>query len=453
MTELGTWWSVALVGAALVTAQGVRAETAADRKLEELDQKVRILERKLELADETAAAQAKDSAVLSAGKVGFALAAADKSYQLKLRGYVQTDARFFLDDEDDKAADSFLLRRARPIFEGTVGKAFDFRVMPDFGGGSSSIQDAYAGLTLSPAAKLRVGKFKAPFGLERLQSGTDTLFIERAHPTSLAPNRDIGAQLGGDFANGALGYAIGVFNGVADGGSSDSDTEDGKDLVGRVFAHPFKNGGLEALAGLGVGVAASYGDVEGTPTAANLPSYRSTGQQSAFAYRTSTNAADVAFADGTRTRLAPQAYYYAGPFGVLAEYTRSSQDVARGDRINTIENDAWQVAASYVLTGEDASFKGVTPLKPFDPARGQWGAWEVAARYTALDIDDAAFPDFADPTKSVSAIGTWGVGVNWYLTRNAKFSVDYEQSSFDGGVATGDRPDEKLVFARGQLSF
>lgn len=44
-------------------------------------------------------------------------------------------------------------------------------------------------------------------------------------------------------------------------------------------------------------------------------------------------------------------------------------------------------------------------------------------------------------------------GVNWYLTGNTKFVVDYETTVFAGGNKVGDRPDEQVVIARAQLSF
>ena len=92
--------------------------------------------------------------------------------------------------------------------------------MPDFGGGETELFDAYIEMTHFPEASLRVGKFKGPFGLERLQSATSLMFLERGFPTSLGPNRDVGIQLSENSERG-FSHAVGVFNGVADGGSSD----------------------------------------------------------------------------------------------------------------------------------------------------------------------------------------------------------------------------------------
>lgn len=430
-----------------------RAETTDD-KVQALDQKVRVLERKLEIADETAAAKAKEAPTFTAGPNGFSWNSADKAYSLKLRGYAQADARYFLDDDDKKVSDTFLLRRARVIIDGQVGKKVAFRIAPDFGGGSSQLQDGYLDYKSSDTLNLRFGRTKVPFGLERLQSSTETLFNETGPTTALTPNYDEGVLAYGSFGQGALEYQVGVFNGGPDGASIDSDTNDDKDLAARLWLSPFKNSEVNALSGLSFGVAGTIGKQSGTTNAPGLPSFRSAGQQGFFSYKTSTNAADIAVADGDRTRISPQFYYAVGSFGLLGEYVIVEQDVGNGKGSTALENEAWQLAASYVLTGETPSLKGVKPLQPFDFSAGQWGAWELKARVGELTVDDAAFTGkYADAKKSAKAAEAIGVGVNWYLNQNAKLALDYEQTTFDGGAATGDRPEEKVIIARAQVAF
>jgi len=391
------------------------------------------------------AQEAQPAANAVAGKDGFSLRSADGNFQFRLRGYVQLDGRFYQGDDERPATDTFVLRRVRPIFEGTVLKIFDFRIMPDFGNGQTALQDAHLDVRFSPAVRLRAGKFKPPVGLERLQSGTDILFVERAHPTSLVPNRDLGVQLFGDLAAGKATYAVGVFNGVVDGGSGDLDNNDGKDVAARVFFTPVK--------GLGFGVGGSVGDQEGTVTAPGLPALRTPGQQTFFSYRTDGTAPNTAIAGGDRTRISPQGYYYRGPFGLLAEYAVSSQEVRRGDVVEELENTAWQVAGSWVISGGEPSFRAVAPKVNFDPAAGTWGAFELAARVSVLEIDDDAFPVFASPTSSAAKAESWALGFNWYLNKNVRFYLDYEQTEFEGGATSGDREDESLVFSRFQISF
>lgn len=424
-----------------------------DKRIEALDQKVRTLERRLELEQGDAATKAKEMPVLGVGKEGFFLKSADSDFLLKLGGHLQVDERFFIDDYQHLATDTFLLRVVRPIFEGTVFKYYDFRIMPDFGLGTTVLQDAYLDIHYWSPARLRVGKFKTPFGLERLQFETDLLFVERALPNNLVPNRDIGFQFHGALWDGAFNYALAVLNGVPDGGSGDSDSNDDKDIAARIFAHPFKNNGLEPLQGLGIGVASTYGKQKGSTASPNLPAFVTPGQVNFFRYLSDGTAAGTVIANGDRFRISPQGYYYWGPFGLLGEYVRSSQEVSKGSNSLRLTNNAWQMAASYVLTGGEASYKGVKPRHSFDPYKGAWGAFELAARYSKLVVDNGAFPLFADPTKAAQEARAWTVGINWYLNGNVKLVINYEKTDFKGGVASGNRKGEKVILSRFQIVF
>ncbi len=449
-----------------------------EERYQEQEQRIRILERKLELQTEAAdaAAAAKDTPVVKAGPKGFSLETKDGQNSFRLRGLLQADGRYFSDRITPDSADTFLLRRVRPIFEGTLGGIYDFRIMPDFAGGRTVIQDAWVTARFKPWFAVTAGKLKAPVGLERLQSAADIKFIERAYPTSLVPNRDIGIQFSGNLLSNRLSYAIGFFNGALDGSSSennsspDVDNNRDKDIDARIFSNPFLNSDNSALRGLGVGVAWSHAvdagaDVNATATNTLLPAYRTVGQQTFFSYRTGTTVGSpdgYTLSSGKRSRVAPQFYYYVGPFGLLGEYTEVAQRVRRtaaaDTRADTLHHDAWQLAASWLLTGEDASFKGVIPRSSYRPGQEGRGAVELVARVSQLDIDNDAFADgansFANPANRASKASEWVVGVNWYLSQNFKIAANYAQTRFDGGAAGGaDRNDEKVFLTRFQVAF
>jgi len=423
-----------------------------DERLDELDQRLRILERKGEIADEQAADKAKAAPAVTAGRDGFSFRSADGAFQIKLRGLIHFDGRFFADDTERPGVDTFVLRRVRPILEGTVFKIFDFRFVPDFGGGTTVLQDAYLDTRFVPAARLRVGKFKTPFGIERLQSASDLVFVERGLPNNLVPNRDLGIQLFGDLADARISYALGVFNGVADGGSADIDVNSGKDVAARLFFQPFVKGD-SALKNLGFGLAATSGDHNGTVTAPGLPTYRTGGQASFFSYRSDATPAGTVIAEGSNDRLSPQLTWYAGRFGLLAEYVSSEQQVRRAAVAQKLTHTAWQVAGSFALFGGEPSYRGINPKKPFDRTAHTWGALELAARYNVLDVDDDTFPLFANPASAASRAEAWALGLNWYLNRNVRWMLDYEQTTFEGGAASGDREDEKALLGRVQVAF
>ncbi len=395
----------------------------------------------------------QENAIVTAGKEGFQLKSGDGKFILKLRGLLQADGRFFVDQAQAQGVTSFVPRSIRPTFEGTLWEKFGFRITPDFGNGAATLQDAYADIHIHPGFKIRAGKFKEPVGLERLQSEDTTLFAERALPTNLVPNRDVGVQLYGDIAGGVLSYAVGGFNGVADGASGDTDTNDGKDIAGRLFVQPFFKTGIAPLKGLGVGVAGSYGKQKGTAAAPNLPGYRTGGQQTFFRYINDTATPNVTVASGKVLRIAPQAYYSWGPFGLLGEYVRSTQNVSNNSGTANLTHQAWQAAASYALTGEKASYKGVKPANPFSLKERHWGAVELVARYNELRVDATAFPNFASLAASAQRTRGFGGGVNWYVNDNIRLVADYEHTVFSGGAAAGNRPPEHVIESRLQLVF
>jgi phosphate-selective porin OprO/OprP len=389
---------------------------------------------------------------VSAGQQGFWLRSADGAFALHLGGYIQADSRSFIGDGAIPLTNVFLLRRIRPLFEGTVFKDFDFRILPDWSGGTAVIQDAYVVARASQGFRLQAGKFKGPVGLERLQSAQDILFVERAFPTAIAPNRDLGFELTGDLGGGLVHYDAGIFDGAVDGGSVDADTGDNKDGEGRLYFTPFMGSGISFLEGLSLGAGGTIGSEHGTATASALASYRTPGQNVFFSYRSNGTAAGTAVANGRRWRLSPQAYWHVGPLGLLGEWIKSSQIVTRGATPATIGATAWQTVGSFALTGEAASFTGIKPKRPVDQ-KGGIGAIELVARYSELKVGDEAFPTFADPTKSAQKAKEWAVGVNWYPERRIKIAVNYGQASFEGGAATGNREDEKALLTRFQVAF
>ncbi len=476
---------VAPTGSLFADDTNTAPATTVDDKINRLEQEIQDLKQQRELDRQQAQQQAqqlsnqvsqvtKPGPTVMAGPGGFGLQSPNSNFVLRLRGYAQADGRVYLHDEAKNGTDTFLMRRVRPVFEGTFYHDFDFRLMTDFGNGAASstlLQDAYLEWHSLPWLKVRVGKFKPPVGLEQLQSDTDLIFMERGLPSDLVPLRDVGFQVSGDLLGGVVSYAGGIFNGVVDGGIADLDTADPKDGAARIFIRPFKTTDIGFLHGFGFGAGGTIGDQKFTSSATNLPTYKTTGQLTMFSYRSG-----VAN-DGREMRGTPQAYYYYGPFNLLGEYAASEESVRAGTLTDQIRNRAWQVMGGFFLTGEEAQYRGspfnpafaLTPRHPFNPAAGGWGALEVVARYGELRIDPDAFSTnptagglrFADPTKSAQEAREWGVGLNWYLNRSVKLSLDYEQTVFDGGAGSAtataytvkNRETEEDLFGRAQFQF
>jgi phosphate-selective porin OprO/OprP len=397
----------------------------------------------------------KKQKVLAGWQDGFFLQSPSGDFKLKLRGYVQADGRFFAEDDGDTGNATFYLRRVRPIIEGTAYKYFGFRIMPDFAQGQTVLFDAYGEINYFPWASLRAGKFKPPGTLERLQSGTDLTFIERSLLQNLSTNRDVGVQLAGDFLDGTFGYQVGIFNGVFDSETGrDLDLTDDKDFAGRVFTNPFKTTDIDALKGFGIGLSGTYGHENGEALGVT---YKTAGRSNYFQY----NADAKVVSRGAHYRINPQLYYYFGPFGLMSEYGVSKQTVegtAGGAARADYDAKGFYVQASYVLTGEDNTFKSVTPINNFDPYQGRWGAFEIAARAAHTHLDDE--PLGTKVTTFNLAKGTddaWAytAGLNWYLNKNFKLQFNYERTDFAGHVAFGSKKldHEDALLTRFQVSY
>lgn len=436
------------LGIVLLSQSAFAVEDNLKSRIEALENEINLLKRQQEVSEEKSTAAAATNATVEVGKKGLTVTSPDKQYQLALHGIFQLDNRTFLNDDKNSQRNDFLVRRARPILNVKAGNA-GLTFVPDFAGSSTKIFDAFAEYKFNDKATVRVGKFKPPVGLEQLQSDPDNFFTERGLPSGLAPTRDEGVQVAGQLVPNILEYQLGVFNGTGDLVNGDNDTDDKKDVAARVFAKPFTNSSVVAIQGLGFGVGGSYGKREGSTTNSILGSYVTAGQQTFFRYRTN------AFSRGEQWRLDPQAYWYYGNKGILAEYAISDQDVVRNGKTKDLQNTAWQVAASYVLTGENVNFSGgVKPDRNFSPSSDGWGAFEVVARAGQLLIDSDTFPTFADASVSAKKATSYGTGLNWYLDENLKVAVNYNYTSFDKGDTAGkDRPEEHAILSRVQFRF
>ncbi len=138
--------------------------------------------------------------------------------------------------------DRFRIRRARINVTGDFAEQFDFKLEGEFAQSdmgitvrnpngttqvSNTTRTAFGGLDLwanwhqFPEFQIKIGQYKAPFGLEQLSSDTKLFTLERSQVTSaLTPERQIGVQIWGKplasifpEQKDLLTYAVGIFNG------------------------------------------------------------------------------------------------------------------------------------------------------------------------------------------------------------------------------------------------
>ena len=455
---------IVLAGAQLACASILKGQTttnsqediqALQLEIQQMQQKVNVLERQQQEAQQAQANAIQASPRLTVGTDGVNFISANSNFVASLHAWVQVDSRTFFEDIKAPGTDGFLIRRARPIFQATVFHNFDFMLMPEFAGsGAPQILDAYINYHPIPELQFQTGKFKPPVGLENLEPDIYTFLNERSLATDLVPYRSIGAELHGDLFGGVFSYAGGVFNALPDYTTTTINSDPDNDLafVGRLFTMPFKETSLSPLQGLGFGVSGSY-ERDGTNAAAAglTPGYTTDGQEKFFTYATST------VPHGPHWRISPQGYYYYGPLGIMAEYVISDQDVKKITApvaTADLKNTAWEVQGGWVLTGENDSYIGVTPRHPFSIHDGGWGAWQVVGRYEELHVDSGAFPEYASLATSASDAHAWAAGVNWYLNNNLRANLSFSHTIFTGGTTGAvTKQAENVFFTRMQLAF
>lgn len=382
---------------------------------------------------------------ISAASNGLIFSTPDGGTTLQVHGYAQADDRMFSSNIRGQELDTFFFRRIRPLFEGTLFNAVDFRFMPDFGQYNPQIQEAYLEWKTFRFAKIRVGKFKEPLGLEALRQDRDLSFPERSLASDALPLRYMGAQVGGSLLSNFISYSVGYFNGSNDGSNGNFQWLPANEFASRVFFLPFTKTQITALRQLGFGIAGSTANQHGS-----IAGLKTMAQSTFFKYSSST------LANGQHTRLSPQGYYYFGPFGILGEYVISSQDVTHGAQKANVTNRAWEVAGSVMLTGEKNSYNGIKVRNTFEPSRGfrHMGAFELAFRYSQLKVGSNAFPVFASSSTAAQAANERAIGLNWYLNRFVKLTTDLEYTSFDMASTTATPLHSEIVLMnRVQLGF
>ena len=168
-----------------------------------------------------------------------------------------------LDDTGGK--DEFLLRRVRPVFQGDAGP-FSWRFMPELAG-TVRILDAWVDLSIADTSYLRFGKMKQVVGYERLQSFSQTLFMEPSLASALTPVRDIGIEYHSRSSSGAFDITLGIYNGALEETDLSANTNpDGFDfdLGTRIALSPWVHEKDDLLEKLTIGLAVSKGSENST---------------------------------------------------------------------------------------------------------------------------------------------------------------------------------------------
>jgi phosphate-selective porin OprO/OprP len=353
---------------------------------------------------------------------GFKLERTDGSAELKFGGRIQADGAVIPESNGlsndlralggEGQGDGVEFRRARLFFEGTVYERLFFKAQYDFAGGEAAFKDVYVGLNgLGPVGKVQVGQFKEPFFLDEQTSSNYITFMERGLNAVFFPDRNMGVMAMNTAAEKRFLWQLGVFRDTDDFGDAFSSfNKTGWDTALRLTGLPLWNDDGSRYLHVGAGYVHRFlGDTERyrqRPEAHLADRFVDTGNL---------NARGADLFDG-------ELAWVHGPFSFQSEYSYALLN--RNEGGSNVGFWGAYAQVSYFLTGEHkvyepdyGRFGRVKPKANLNPAKGDWGAWEIAARYSYLDLDDSNVR--GGKLSDVTA------GVNWYLFPNARIMLNY----------------------------
>ena len=366
---------------------------------------------------------------------------------------VQSDAYAFVGDKPPGVAsrDTFTIGFAGLQLDATLHQMFHSSVLVDFSQSRLTLLDANVEVRYAPELVIRVGKFAAPFNEERNTPKLQLPWISVSPASFLLPVRETGIELLGELGQGLVAYNVALSNGSYAGPITDNDVDTGKDVIVRVFGHPFHGSGIAALAQLGIGLGASYGSHHGTQASPETPVLRTYGNAVFFAFANDGTPAGTVKADGGVARVVPHLTYAYGPVAAYADYTHERDAFGA----TTVGFDAASATVTVALTGEHPSpFGRITVAHPIDLARGQYGGVQLVLGGGEVRVDGSAFTaGLANPATSMQRADVIGGGVNWYPTTGLGLLVDVSRTTFTAFGENAARPTETTIYARLELSL
>lgn len=325
------------------------------------------------------------------------------------RVQVQLGGRLHLDAASLEGGTEDEVRRARLGLRGRVSERVSFGFEYDLDG--ERVQSGY--LEIAPVAgafDLQLGRLRQPLGLEGSTSSNYGTFPERSSVDVLAPGYADGVLAYGRLRERRVTWELGIFENADERGPREAKTR--LDFAGRLTHLPWRRHSGERLLHLGLNVGLRQPERGGLrlrhgPEVDLAEDLVDTGRF----------AADRVWLAGIEAALVQ------GPWSLQAEAATSR--VATPDR-GTLGFTAWSVETSWFATGEHrlynrgrGRFLGVVPGRP-------WGALQLAARVSALDLDDGGIAG--------GRLETLTVGVNWVIAWNLRVMLHqvFADSTLEG---------------------
>lgn len=433
-----------------------------------------------QVAQAVAAAQPKPATTTTIKSGTTTIASSDGDFSIAVKGVFQMDSAAYSQDKTlDPAVTARDLnsgtdfRRARLGVTGKLFHDFDYMILTDFGGAGAEdvgrFHEAWIQYSGFKSAKIRVGEFAPNVGLADAGSTNSSPFLERASSAEVARSlaggdtrMAVAAFNGGDrllWSVAITGNTVSTLNTQATSFTAASFDEQ-LGLTARLAGTPFR--GKDWLVHMGV----NYSSVINPGDA---------GASAATRYPVQLRDRPELRVDGTRlidsgainaqsaTETGIELGWQNGP--LFAQGEAFNYDIKRKDPVTGATDPSfsgWYAEGGWSLTGEarkyntaTAAFDGVTPAHNFDPKAGHWGAWELVARYSTLDLnyhENAATA--ADRVRGGKQDIT-ALGLGWQLNPAVRFVFQGQDVKIVRMNASGGLMDQRYhTFAvRSQFGF
>lgn len=375
----------------------------------------------------------------------------EKKPTLTISGQVQGDMVYFGQDAISRDSvgdlqDGAQFRRLRIMARGKATEQLEYALGVDFALANqpSYIDNYIEAHDLPWLQNVRFGHFFEPFSLERVTQNRNNTFMERSLVDTFAPARNSGVMAYGTANDEYNTWQIGTFRTNSDNVGNDS-FDSGQALTMRGTWLPWWDEASDGAYYLHLGSAYSY-----RATSQNQVRFRNTPeirkQQPANVFGPVGPPSPSNYQQGAPGPFAPifvdtgnipasqfqlfdpEFALILGPLSLQSEYAFAIVDQINGPNLFF---NAYMAQLSYFLTGEHRPYdrkagihKRLEPFEDFlrvgkigERKRTGLGAWEIAARYSTITLND----------KNISGnnLTDFTIGLNWYLTPYVRAKFNY----------------------------